>query len=159
MSYVSVPGSGGVIPPGTYIQSIIPDTGIPVVPNGANQVNIIGGPGVDTEGTLNTLTINLLNTQIITFVNFAASPYTVLADDQYLSVDATGGAITIRLPNAPTVGRMFTIKDAAGQAVANNITITTVGGVVNIDGATTFVMNSAYEAVSVIFSGSAYEIF
>jgi len=99
------------------------------------------------------------STLTITTVNNAASPYTVLGSDQFLAVNTSGGAVTIRLPNAPATGTVFYVKDSNGTAAASNITVTTVGGAVNIDGATSFVMNTAYESISVVFDGSAYEIF
>lgn len=94
-----------------------------------------------------------------TTVTNAATPYTVLITDQYISCDVTAGVITILLPNAPTNYRTFTIKDKVGLSATSNITITTVGGAVNLDGATSFVMNTAYESVDLIFNGSSYEIF
>lgn len=87
------------------------------------------------------------------------SPYTVLANDQFIDVDCSAGVVTVRLPNAPATGKYFIIKDKTGSAPTFNITITTVGGVVNIDAATSFVANTAYEAVSVVFDGSAYSIY
>lgn len=92
-------------------------------------------------------------------VNNAASPYTALSTDYYISADVTAGTVTIRLPNAPTTGRTFIIKDKVGLAATNNVTVTTVGGAVTIDGSTSFVMNTAYEAISVIFNGTSYEVF
>lgn len=88
----------------------------------------------------------------------SSSPHTVAETEYYLSVDCSGGAITINLPNAPTTGRVFMVKDSTGSAASNNITVTTAGGSVTIDGATTFVMNTAYEAVNVIFNGTSYEV-
>ncbi len=95
----------------------------------------------------------------ITSVNNAASPYTVLVGDQFLAVDTSGGAVSILLPNAPTTGRVIYVKDSTGTAAASNITVTTVGGAVNIDGATTFVMNTARESINVVFDSVAYEVF
>lgn len=86
-----------------------------------------------------------------------AYPYDVLGTDYVVSVD-TSAARTIRLPDAPTTGKIFVIKDVIGSAAANNISLTTVGGAVNIDGATTYTMNVNYQSVTVIFSGSAYFI-
>jgi hypothetical protein len=63
------------------------------------------------------------------------------------------------LPNAPSTGRSYVVKDTAGGAATHNITVTTVGGSVNIDGSTSFVMNTNYESVELIFNGTAYEIF
>ena len=87
------------------------------------------------------------------------TPYVVLDDDEFLNVDTGIGAISIELPNAPTTGRVIYIKDGDGSALTNNITVTTVGGVVTIDGATSVVMNSDYQSLSVIFNGTAYLIF
>lgn len=95
----------------------------------------------------------------ITDVVFGQSPYTVLSTDEYIAVNVTGGAISILLPNAPTTGRNVTIKDKVGLSATSNITVTTVGGAVNIDGATTYVINSAYASIDVIFDGSTYQIY
>ena len=101
-----------------------------------------------------------LNPINYTSVNNAASPYTVLAADQYISVDTSGGAVTLRFPNAPTAKRQWIIKDRTGNAGANNITITTVGGAVNIDGATTFLINNNYGAVQMLANATpTYEIY
>jgi hypothetical protein len=52
------------------------------------------------------------------------------------------------------------VKDKVNLAGTSNITITTVGGAVNIDGATTYVLNvSNYLAVSLIFNSVSYEVF
>ncbi len=131
----------------------------------ANQLGsavITAGTGIVVTPTANTITINA--TASPGFLGFTAidntdSPYTVLSDDEYISANSTAGTITVRLPNAPTVGRIFTIKDAAGTSATNNITITTVGGAVLIDGATSFVMNTNYESTSLLFNGAAYEIY
>ncbi len=121
-------------------------TGITVTP-GANTITIASTGG----GGTTTLTV--------TSVNHAASPYTVLTTDSFLAVDVSGGVVSILLPNAPATGRVFYIKDSTGNAAISNITVTTVGGAVNIDGATSFVMNTAYESINVIFDGVAYEVF
>jgi hypothetical protein len=95
----------------------------------------------------------------VTALTNASSPYTVLTTDYYFTCNTTSGTLTINLPNAPTTGSTWIIKDAAGTADTNNITVTTVGGSVTIDGSTSFVMNTEYESINVIFTGSAYEVF
>ena len=92
-------------------------------------------------------------------VNHAASPYTVLATDEFLAANVTAGVITIKLPNAPTTGRVIYIKDSNGLAATSNISITTVGGTVTIDGQTTYTMNINYQSLSLIFDGTNYEVF
>lgn len=90
------------------------------------------------------------------------SPYTVTATDNYISCDttsSTAGTITILLPNAPTTYRRFIIKDRTGAASTSNITVTTVGGAVTIDGATSYIMAGNYDAIDLLFNGTSYEVY
>jgi len=121
--------------------------------------NITGGAGIVVTPGANTITISSSGTTPSNYTNVNTSPYVVLGTDEYLSVDSSGGPITIQLPNVATLSRVFTIKDRTGSAATNNITVTTVGGAVNIDGATTFVMNTAYESINVIGNSSTYEVY
>lgn len=91
--------------------------------------------------------------------NHAATPYVVLATDYYVGVNTAAGIVTVQLPNAPVTNRIFVVKDTNGTSAASNITVTTVGGVVNIDGATTYILNINYEAISLRFNGTSYEVF
>lgn len=105
--------------------------------------------------------VGLIDTGEIVFNYVATSttPYVVLATDYYVSMDSTGAIKTVHLPNAPTTNRMFVIKDQKGTATAFNITVTTVGGIVLIDGAATYVMNTNYQSIQLIFNGTSYEVF
>lgn len=123
---------------------------------------ITAGTNVSVTPGANTITIAANTASIVTNytgIVVGASPYTALSTDYYIAADVTGGAITVRLPTAPSTGRTFVVKDKVGLAATNNITVTSVSGAVNIDGATTFVMNTAYEAASFIFNGTSYEVF
>ena len=53
---------------------------------------------------------------------------------------------------------MFVVKDRGGNSSVNNITITTVGGSVLIDGATTYLIDLNYESASLVFNGTSYEV-
>jgi hypothetical protein len=86
-----------------------------------------------------------------------AYPYSVLVQDSVVFVDTTA-ARTINLPEAGIPGRLITIKDATGTAGANNISVTTIGGTITIDGATTFTMNTNYQSLRLIFNGANYLI-
>jgi len=121
--------------------------------------NITGGAGIVVTPGANTITISSSGITPSSYTNVNTSPYVVLVTDEYLSVDSSGGPIIVQLPNAAALSQVFTIKDRTGSAATNNITVTTVGGAVNIDGATTFVMNTAYQAINVIGNGSTYEVY
>lgn len=95
----------------------------------------------------------------VTGITNADSPYTVVNTDYFIGCNTTGGAITVLLPNAPTKGTTFVIKDTFGTSNTNNITVTTVGGVVTIDGATSFVIANKRAAMNVVYDGGAYEVF
>ena len=119
---------------------------------GSGNVNIVGDPGT------NTLTITS-STSIFAYTNVDTSPYVVQSTDSYLSVDCSGMAITLQFANAAPSGKGFIVKDRTGFAATNNITVTTVGGAVDIDAAATFVMNTNYESINLMGNGSSYEVF
>lgn len=137
------------------------DGQIPIGSTGADPVlaTITAGAGISILNGAGSITISSSGIFTLNYTNVNTTPYVVLTTDEYLGVDSSGGAIQINLPNAPSTGRVFTIKDRTGSANTNNITVTTVGGVVNIDGATTYVMNTQYAAISVLFDGTTYQIF
>lgn len=87
------------------------------------------------------------------------SPYVVGSTDQFISCDSSSGSITIQLPDAPTNFRKIIIKDRSGSAAVNNLTITTVGGAVLIDGMSSRTMSAAFESIQLLFNGTSYEVF
>lgn len=95
-----------------------------------------------------------------TNVTHGMSPYTVLSTDNYISCDTSGGAITLLFPNAPTADQTWIVKDRTGNAGANNITVTTVGGAINIDGSTSQVLAANYIAIQLLANATpTYEIY
>ena len=72
-----------------------------------------------------------------------------------LGVSASA-ALDIRLPAASgfSAGQYFTVKDEAGNANTNNITIKTTGGD-KIDGETSIILESPYAAVNIYSDGSS----
>jgi hypothetical protein len=100
------------------------------------------------------LTINYTN------VTTAMSPYTVLATDNYLSVDCSGGVVTLDFPNVPSADQIWVVKDRTGNSATNNITITTTGGTVTFDGATSYVMKTNYQSIQLIANSTpTYEVY
>lgn len=152
--------TSGSLPP-SVPTSFITDSGT-VVPAG-NIVNVTGGDGVEVIASpngSNNMVINL--TEIApqyTSVTFAMSPYTVTATDYFISVDATGGPITINLPDSPTADRQFIIKDRMGQSLINNIIIKSLTGASTIDGQPSYTFTDNYESIECLFHGTNYESF
>ncbi len=120
---------------------------------------ITAGSGITVTPGANTITISSTGADILAYTNVTTTPYVVLTTDEYLSVDTSALSITVQLPNAATLGRVYYVKDRTGTAGTRNITVTTVGGAVNIDGATSFVMNTNYQSVNIIGNGTTYEVF
>lgn len=95
----------------------------------------------------------------VTTVVFGASPYTVLGTDYFISVDTSGGAVTVTLPAATALtGRTFVIRDTGGAAAISNITIG--GGGTNLVGggaaAATKVLSAAYAGATVYSNGATW---
>lgn len=162
--FVSVSGTG-------LGETITGNDGTVLSPTAGNW-NIVGngvsGSGISTVGNIyttgsgSTLTINNTKAQFMTnytTVNHAASPYVVLVTDNYIAVDCSAGTVTLNFPNAPTTNRIWVVKDKTGSAATNNISITTVGGSVTIDGQTTYKLVANYSSISLLFDGTNYEIY
>jgi hypothetical protein len=135
-----------------------------VVTEASNQLGtavITAGTGITITPSANVITISATGTTTLNYtaVSHAATPYTVLSTDDYIGVNTSGGVVSILLPNAPATGRVVIVKDSNGTSSTSNVTVTTVGGAVTIDGATTFIMNTAYESAQFIFNGTSYEVF
>lgn len=135
--------------------------------SGSGQQNtcfIAGIVGVTTSNT-QAVTIDSTTGQlgVTTFAptyayTATAISYQVLITDKIIGVTSNASARTITMPNAGMVaGQSWTIKDQAGTAQsANNITIS--GNGANIDGASTFVINTNYGSASLYFDGTNFFI-
>lgn len=93
-------------------------------------------------------------------VTFAQSPYTVLPTDYLLEVDTTGGAVSIQTAASASRGnKPFTVKDIAGNAAVNAISVLRTGAE-TIDGLTSYPMDSAFDAKTFKpkLAGTGYEV-
>lgn len=146
-------GSGGF--------NILPFTAGAVVSSAAGLITSTNGTAgqVLTANSSGIPTFQDSSVTVIPITTTAASTYVVMSGDQFIAADSSSHPVTIQLPNAPTTGRIYTIKDINGTSTANNITVTTVGGSVGIDNSTTYVMNTNYQSINVIFNGIGYMVY
>lgn len=111
---------------------------------------------VDANGFVSIANFSAFNYRQI---NNISSPYSIVSTDEYLSVDPSSGAVTVLLPNTTTLYRMFTIKDRTGSASTNNISITTPGATVTIDGQVTYTIAGNFGSISLLYNGVGYEVY
>ena len=81
--------------------------------------------------------------------------YTITVSDYYVGVDTTSNPVTLTLPaaNSTTSGQTFVIKDEAGEAHSNNITVHISIDGNTIDGADSVILESPFAAVSIYSNG------
>lgn len=90
----------------------------------------------------------------VTIVN--TSPYIALSTDYDLAVTANAVIpASIVLPASP-VGTVFIVKDAAGVANINSITVSAIAS--TIDGAASAIINSPYGSLTFIYNGIEWNI-
>jgi hypothetical protein len=95
----------------------------------------------------------------VTSVATAASPYTVLGTDYFITTNSTAGAMSILLPAVPVTGRTLIIYDGVGQAaLGGNITIDGNGNNIAAGGsqAATKLINTAYESYTLTWNGTVW---
>lgn len=112
------------------------------------------GFNVTLSGGTNTVTKGFL----LSGIDTKTANFTTAYDKVLYLVDVTtgGAAITAQLVSSPIAGQVYVFKDSTGAAAAHNITISgTVSGV-NIDGATTLVINVNYGVARLIYNGTQW---
>jgi hypothetical protein len=94
-----------------------------------------------------------------TAVNFAMSPYTVVAADRVLLVDTAGGAITIKMMAAAARnGLDLTIKDDTGHAAGANAMSVVMNGAETTDGLAPYPIDSNFSAVKFVPQAGGYYV-
>jgi hypothetical protein len=122
--------------PAPEIEFLTGDAGGPVGPDGANNVNIVGGVGIATNGIPGTNTITIATTSVVTpWSREAGTTVAMLNDRGYINTNVA--LTTLTLPATGTVGDYieicgegaggWTIAQNAGQSIQHGATSTTVG--------------------------------
>jgi hypothetical protein len=88
----------------------------------------------------------------VTLVDTAAYPAT--NDDYFIGV-IFNGATTVTLP-AGTLGKIFIIKDSTGDALTNPITVVATAS--TIDGAATYIIDSPWGSIGLIYNGIEWNV-
>ena len=84
--------------------------------------------------------------------------YSLTATDHYITVDATGGNVTVTLPTAAGIsGRCYGIK-RLDNVLLNTVTVATTGGQ-TVDGAGSLGIIAQYEAHMLVSDGANWWIF
>lgn len=118
-----------------------------------SSINFVGA-GVTATNSSNNITVTVPGG--IGYSRTAVtSTITASTGARIMGVSASS-ALQIRLPAASnySAGQFFTIKDEAGNANTNNITILTTGAE-TIDGSTSIILESAHGAVNIYCDGSS----
>ena len=112
--------------------------------SGTGEVKTVTGSALGDKNNIYATTVVTSSTGLTT-----GSSYTILANHT--------AAITITLPSTPLDGQVFKIKDASGNALTNNITISGNGN--NIDGGANALINTDYGALELVYNSSLGEWF
>ena len=88
---------------------------------------------------------------------YTAGNVTATNANYFIIVNKLAAELTaVTLPASPTKSTTFVIKDGKGDAAHRPITVVPASG--TIDGATNFIINVNYGAISVVFNGTQYNI-
>lgn len=126
-----------------------------------NPRAILAGTGITvtpTTGTgAETVTISANGLALEPLRIATVSPDTVTNSDAIVVYDlAVAAPVAVTLPLTPNIGQLFYLKDGAGDASTNPITITPAVG--TIDGSLTATINSNYGAVTLVYNGTEWNI-
>jgi hypothetical protein len=154
----AVSGQGGSL-------SVIAGNATNTTSNGG-ALNLASGSGTSTNGTVNLQPGGVTTASVVTNkfvlnkgwrrnVTAISTTYQVLVTDDYIAA-TTNAPYTATMPTSPTTGDAYTFKDVSGGAGTNTLTISGNGN--NIDGNASIVLNQAFAAVTLTFTGSQWSV-
>lgn len=125
------------------------------------------GTGTSTDGVIDfdigASTKAFLNTdKLVTSVGrriqttVTTTNLTIVDGYEVIIVGTLSGTVTITLPASPTAGDIYTIKDQGGDAASFNIIVDGNGN--NIDGLSTYTINTDYQSITVIFANGTWSV-
>ena len=135
-------GAGAVSLNDSVLKGIGTNTGAMSISNHA--ANIYGAGRLSTNGNGNSVTMSLADFDVIT----KSSNYTILATDDIIIGDTSGGNITLTLPNATTKDIIRISKKSS----SNDLTIACYGSQ-TIQSNATIVMENEYDSATLVSDG------
>lgn len=148
---------------GTQNISVLSSSGVSVLP-GTNNTVVLASSGttIDRSGAIYINSLPIKDTASGVRVKSITANYTTDWYDTILLVNATGGNITITLPDSGLVaspkdemGKIYHIKKV--DASANTVTIDGYS-TQTIDGSTTNVITTQYDSITIVSDGSNWHI-
>jgi hypothetical protein len=148
---------------GTQNISVLSSSGVSVLP-GTNNTVVLASSGttIDRSGAVYINSLPIKDTASAIRVKSVTANYTTDWYDTILLVNATGGNITITLPDSGLVastkdemGKIYHIKKV--DASANTVTIDGYS-TQTIDGAATNVITTQYDSITIVSDGSNWHI-
>ena len=120
--------NNGLFPPGTVVTKLTPDSGTsPVIPDAANNIDLLGGTLCETVGSLNTITINVddaVAAQYDCDTGSAVPVANILDVLGGTGCSTTGAADTITIDVDDEVALQYTCDGASiATPVANNLNV------------------------------------
>ncbi len=118
-----------------------------LLPSG--EWNIAGGLAIST-GTTGTPASGQIFSSGASVTMLAASSALIVRKG------SSGSATAVTLPSSPVPFQLYSVKDGQGDAATNPITITPSSG--SIEGQTSFVISYAYQTMTFLHDGSAWNV-
>lgn len=114
-------------------------------------------PLCDDEDSINIVNISTTPTFNIPVVITSTSPFNALLTDLYIGVNNTSTSpFSVILPANPPLGKLYIIKDFAGNAQTYPISISATGS--NIDTVSVATINVNFGSVTLVFNGADWSV-
>ncbi len=128
----------------------------------SDQFSVV--PGVQDLGThnliFNTQQNNLTQVAVTSNIrnvrSFSSATVQLMDTDDVVFIDCSATAVAVSLSATPQLGQAVTVKDASGNSFVNPITISSIS--TTVDGASTFVINTNYGSITLIYSGTEWKV-
>lgn len=111
---------------------------------------------ITTNGSLVGAGLSSVGQQTRNVTLVTTTPYTVTSADYIIDVTVAGAA-TVNLFSPGITGRLCVVRDNSGAASSNNITVN--GNTKNINGASTYVINTNYGSACFYFNGTQWGVY